>query len=201
MRLRPRRQCGSPPPTWGQYRLACVQRSHHRFTPTNVGTIGTTTSTKPRWTVHPHARGDNGPTPERAKTINGSPPRPWGQSRVALEALYRVRFTPTLVGTMNYPAQHVSMTSVHPHQRGDNEADKTADLYHCGSPPRSWGQSPQSVIRSGHFRFTPTLVGTIVLCSGRRFVFSVHPHARGDNYTRQSSHRKAHGSPPRSWGQ
>src|SRR5271157_634651 len=50
---------GSPPHTWGQFRIDFLGHDHRRFTPTHVGTIFFQNS---RWlsiTVHPHTRGDN----------------------------------------------------------------------------------------------------------------------------------------------
>ena len=51
---------GSPPRAWGQLERLQPVVGHRRFTPTGVGTIGRPTSARPRSTVHPHGRGDNG---------------------------------------------------------------------------------------------------------------------------------------------
>ncbi len=70
-----------------------------------------------------------------------------------------------------------------------------------GSPPRVWGQLPQTAARAHIPRFTPTCVGTTCpksLCSAYR---SVHPHVCGDNSLRIALPSIFLGSPPRVWGQ
>jgi len=71
-----------------------------RFTPTRVGTMPKKLASVAPLAVHPHARGDNGQFPTSYPPGTGSPPRAWGQSRVAGYASVRQRFTPTRVGTI-----------------------------------------------------------------------------------------------------
>ena len=93
-----------------------------RFTPTGVGTTIPIAFVASIVAVHPHGRGDNdfegayqsmfdrftptgvGTTMSRGSpqiTINGSPPRAWGQRR--------------------YRMLENRLQTVHPHGRGDNE--------------------------------------------------------------------------------
>ena len=50
-------------------------------------------------------------------------------------------------------------------------------------------------------RFTPTGVGTIALYGMVMDGVTVHPHGRGDNWTRFYLCDLTTGSPPRAWGQ
>src|SRR5262249_21889133 len=50
---------GSPPRTWGRFDLPAGEIAARRFTPTYVGTIFLTTSSRRTATVHPHVRGDD----------------------------------------------------------------------------------------------------------------------------------------------
>ena len=175
--------------------------------------------------VHPHARGDNDSassatgrrlrfTPTRVGTtdrcgsttrrFDGSPPRAWGQPRPSCRRLPgTLRFTPTRVGTtLTSTASRCRMT-VHPHARGDNDADAASGATSTrftptrvgttvrdaprhapryGSPPRAWGQLRRSAcggcVRSVH----PHARGDNVRCSlALAACRAVHPHARGDN--------------------
>ena len=94
-----------------------------------------------------------------------------------------------------------TITTVHPHGRGDNVVEPLYLDDPHGSPPRAWGQSvpyadPQ-VVR----RFTPTGVGTITHQPALLLPRAVHPHGRGDNASRNRIVKHPHGSPPRAWGQ
>jgi len=70
---------GSPPRAWGQYVLITHLRHPSRFTPTGVGTMKTAQMTTSALPVHPHGRGDNDGGPVQIRSLNGSPPRAWGQ--------------------------------------------------------------------------------------------------------------------------
>jgi len=55
--------------------------------------------------------------------------------------------------------------------------------------------------RKAAARFTPTRVGTTVRDYSEYIAPTVHPHACGDNYGKVKEVARAHGSPPRVWGQ
>ena len=130
--------------------------------------------------VHPHGRGDNNPVRSQLATLNGSPPRAWGQSVLGMSGPIVCRFTPTGVGTIVRPRRAPPGAPVHPHGRGDNPSrHRAADDPH-GSPPRAWGQSGRRDDGRHGNRFTPTGVGTMFL----QFVVD-----------------RPNGSPPRAWGQ
>ena len=131
--------------------------------------------------VHPPVRGDNGDLVMPEFEVTGSPPRAWGQPRMAWRSRGVLRFTPTCVGTTSDETACVEHYTVHPHVRGDNVTTTTVYLARkrftptCvgttiegrkpqgqmnGSPPRAWGQREGGLRRYIPIRFTPTCVGT-----------------------------------------
>src|ERR1051326_2898220 len=93
-----------------------------RFTPTCVGTISFASVLHTLLTVHPHVRGDNPHSAALPPFLIGSPPRAWGQCRIALHRDSLARFTPTCVGTILLLTTRWLAPSVHPHVRGDNSS-------------------------------------------------------------------------------
>ena len=192
---------GSPPRLWGQcpHRPAVVAPC--RCTPTPVGTIKRRASAVWETPVHPHARGDNAHWDRIKKGKRGTPPRPWGQYGNHQATRSLCRFTPTPVGTMTPHSHSPSITAVHPHARGDNLLLAYMELSTIGSPPRSWGQYCDLRSVQTEIRFTPTPVGTMSFSTSLLLLYSVHPHARGDNGNLIIFADNPTGSPPRSWGQ
>ncbi len=111
--------------------------------------------------------------------------------------------------------------AVHPHAGGENayrwrcdgpqnrftptRVGKTAigrdrNVRLSGSPPRGWGKLTRSGLGIGFTRFTPTRVGKTSVPLWWYGMFSVHPHAGGENLRRNSVRPTACGSPPRGWG-
>ena len=131
---------GSPPRTWGRLPGSRRRYRRPRFTPTHVGT--TRPGSPGRWTgaVHPHARGDDAPSPGRPARRDGSPPRTWGR----LEGRLADPLTPL----------------VHPHARGDDTEKRHDGWELIGSPPRTWGRQHGRRVVPVSERFTPTHVGT-----------------------------------------
>ena len=111
--------------------------------------------------VHPHGRGDNPVRSERRFFDAGSPPRAWGQSAGVRPGFVQFRFTPTGVGTICPARQVPRQVPVHPHGRGDNNANDAANVQPIGSPPRAWGQLEEEEEEYVYHRFTPTGVGTM----------------------------------------
>ena len=105
------------------------------------------------------------------------------------------------MGTIPGECDRIINVAVHPHGRGDNllAAERYQTAY--GSPPRAWGQCHRFRRRFPHPRFTPTGVGTMLPRTPRQPCQTVHPHGRGDNFTRPAASSTARGSPPRAWGQ
>ena len=152
---------GSPPRAWGQCGTGIDTQDAARFTPTGVGTMCSPERRRGRATVHPHGRGDNGPSGTVYGPPGGSPPRAWGQCSASFARIPQTRFTSTGVGTMGRRARRGSGAAVHPHGRGDNGGRGILRHQNAGSPPRAWGQSTRKARPLPDGRFTPTGVGTI----------------------------------------
>ena len=152
-----------------------------RFTPTCVGTIIPRLALPIVRPVHPHMRGDNLTLLPIPRPGAGSPPHAWGQYDLFHRHRFRVRFTPTCVGTMVRLLLLLVLSAVHPHMRGDNYGRRSRFHTTDGSPPHAWGQ--WSWRRQ------------------RRSSRPVHPHMRGDNRSRAERERIKDGSPPHAWGQ
>ena len=131
---------GSPPRAWGQQRPPPHRTGQHRFTPTGVGTTALRVGAQPSSQVHPHGRGDNVGDHAGRFSRSGSPPRAWGQPGRRLVAVPPQRFTPTGVGTTVSRYSAAGVCPVHPHGRGDNDAERRTGMNQVGSPPRAWGQ-------------------------------------------------------------
>src|SRR5690606_32800978 len=63
-----------------------------------------------------------------------------------------------------------------------------------------WGRQSDQEPAPGICRYTPTRVGTTVVCQVQQGSTAVHPHARGDDAARSTIYRKASGTPPRAGG-
>jgi len=176
----PIEEAGSPPRAWGRRPAHSRAAAVHRFTPTRVGTTSPPGTAPPSATVHPHARGDDIATGNRATFSDGSPPRAWGRPEDRLLDVEDQRFTPTRVGTTKKTCPRDGNRSVHPHARGDDSNNRTP--------------------KPACTRFTPTRVGTTAEEEAEESKPPVHPHARGDDGTVAVRVVSGAGSPPRAWG-
>ena len=177
---------GSPPRAWGRPHRQAWVADRGRFTPTRVGTTRNRTCTRPRSSVHPHARGDDYPTAAGPAATSGSPPRAWGRHKGGRDKWIAWRFTPTRVGRTRCASGSYPPLAVHPHARGDDGCATTGYGPVYGSPPRAWGRLHRvdHVRLSG--RFTPTRVGTTLEGGVWKGVRAVHPHARGDDWQKRA---------------
>ena len=105
------------------------------------------------------------------------------------------------MGTIWCATKSTISRAVHPHGRGDNDADAVHPDFPGGSPPRAWGQYRPLLATVTTRRFTPTGVGTIHDRAHTSACAAVHPHGRGDNAPTATDSRYSRGSPPRAWGQ
>ena len=134
--------CGSPPRAWGQLKKYPLSRNWptvhphgrgdnstgpsipsgpDRFTPTGVGTThGAVVFAVNCYRFTPTGVGTTPAPPARVNPCCGSPPRAWGQRRLASQQTDVLRFTPTGVGTTKCGACRPTNNT--------------------GSPPRAWGQ-------------------------------------------------------------
>ena len=188
---------GSPPHAWGILFGPSI-RLRSRFTPTRVG--NTICSTKPclqsRFTPTRVGNtktmafsGSSRFTPTRVgNTVDlapesvtfGSPPHAWGIARASLSTSRAI--------------------PVHPHTRGEHEADST-DRLDTTVHPHTRGEFISLTLQLEIRRFTPTRVGNTAViryCRSTNYAGSP-PHAWGI-LGRFHIKRISRGSPPHAWG-
>ena len=211
---------GSPPRAWGGPVAEADEVARRRFTPTGVGRTRHRHRARGRRPVHPHGRGEDVRDMGVKWFVCGSPPRAWGGRPPRRLARPAWRFTPTGVGRTRARARlgagrrftptgvgrtldHVvdcAGHAVHPHGRGEDEADYDAGRQKAGSPPRAWGGRRSSPGAARAPRFTPTGVGRTTWARSRSALLAVHPHGRGEDVNCSARARSSGGSPPRAWG-
>jgi len=130
---------GSPPRTWGRLPAASAAPFAQRFTPTYVGQTCPMTARAGSSPVHPHVRGADDATNNKAVAGSGSPPRTWGRRNKPPSNPLVPRFTPTYVG--------------------QTHGKPRIWLHLGGSPPRTWGRRRHTGEHHHQRRFTPTYVG------------------------------------------
>ena len=191
---------GSPPRVWGKPAPTAIAPSRRRFTPTRVGKTSNPAVLILGETVHPHACGENaaGSTPSIESA--GSPPRVWGKRGNSPSVHRGGRFTPTRVGKTCMAAPKSRPVAVHPHACGENVPLWFRALAKIGSPPRVWGKHVLSLSQMRQCRFTPTRVGKTPAIIRWVRMWSVHPHACGENSSAMVVVSASTGSPPRVWG-
>ncbi len=94
----PTRKKETPPRTWGRRKSEVKARLHRRNTPTHVGKTQKGVPCRGVPEKHPHARGEDGLSPQLLPGPVETPPRTWGRL-IRQRALRPVaRNTPTHVG-------------------------------------------------------------------------------------------------------
>ena len=90
--------------------------------------------------------------------------------------------------------------AVHPHVRGERDAEVPCLMYPYGSSPRAWGTAKFDGIHSLLRRFIPTCVGNGTQPIPWPCPLPVHPHVRGERVPGANEGRGLGGSSPRAWG-
>ena len=153
-----------------------------------------------RYTVHPHACGENSSENLSKKSHSGSPPRVWGKRLHHPVFQPDQRFTPTRVGKTYGLRRCRRKRTVHPHACGENGISLMPAYPGFGSPPRVWGKLLTLRHCVHHRRFTPTRVGKTQPYAYSPVPPTVHPHACGENQGNPVAESGGVGSPPRVWG-
>ena len=171
---------GSSPRSWGTAAGVDDVSTWFRFIPTLVGNSDSALFVGHHWSVHPHARGEQGHGAAFAAASFGSSPRSWGTVVLTPEYSISRRFIPTLVRNSKVIAAELRIEPVHPHARGEQRRRFVCRSSNSGSSPRSWGTVPIQPSRRSTRRFIPTLVGNRAMSMPKQVRSSVHPHARGE---------------------
>jgi len=136
---------GSSPRPWGTLLRRRDEGNVDRFIPTPVGNTSHERLDPPLLPVHPHARGEHVGIVESFCGRLGSSPRPWGTPAVHDSISLPNRFIPTPVGNTAAYMAKLSVTSVHPHARGEHWVDLASTVADVGSSPRPWGTPVQGL--------------------------------------------------------
>ena len=175
------REGGSSPRTWGTAAACPSIQNERRFIPTHVGNRLPLRSASALSTVHPHARGEQQMSQCPTGCSDGSSPRTWGTGHVGNDAVRQTRFIPTHVGNSQLTISHGTPLAVHPHARGE-QADEGSAQERC-------------------VRFIPTHVGNRLPLRLKFTVMSgSSPRTWGTGTAICASSSLAVGSSPRTWG-
>ncbi len=150
--------------------------------------------------VHPHARGERVSRTWMPRSLAGSSPRPWGTGRWRTAIGQEGRFIPTPVGNGPLSPSWRWRGAVHPHARGERVEFLVLPDTRPGSSPRPWGTGEVGRNKDLPSRFIPTPVGNGRPAPGCNRPMPVHPHARGERYSRSVAGHREVGSSPRPWG-
>ncbi len=172
----------------------------HRFIPTHVGntTISQGVQTIP--TVHPHTRGEHLNPMMISVYAHGSSPHTWGTRMSQIYGSDIHRFIPTHVGNTPFVLTCLCLISVHPHTRGEHHSACIIRASKGGSSPHTWGTLIILAIHANVSRFIPTHVGNTYPTSASSWVYTVHPHTRGEHVAPCRSWHPWPGSSPHTWG-
>ena len=150
---------GSSPRPWGTPVPAGEQDSVIRFIPTPVGNTWWHPPPRCPTPVHPHARGEHISNPMSSSMTCGSSPRPWGTHDTGSRNFSNGRFIPTPVGNTSADRTLGTITTVHPHARGEHRVHDAGRFPLRGSSPRPWGTRLLGHRQQRPERFIPTPVG------------------------------------------
>ena len=191
---------GSSPRTWGTVAPLSLYPCRGRFIPTHVGNRRRSSSGGRIVSVHPHARGEQACGKFVGANKHGSSPRTWGTARRRQHRRRGRRFIPTHVGNRLLWFQQREEPAVHPHARGEQNTPRRATTVPTGSSPRTWGTAMCNTLQKNATRFIPTHVGNRACGVNPNDCATVHPHARGEQSSRDAKGTRSTGSSPRTWG-
>ena len=134
--------CGPSPRAWGTLWPVPGPRSTLRSIPTCVGNATDFEVVDGLVSVHPHVRGERLSWFSGQYRYLGPSPRAWGTPASGEYAIFPSRSIPTCVGNALTQQSYYTLSTVHPHVRG--ERHHRSDLYadHLGPSPRAWGTRP-----------------------------------------------------------
>ena len=193
-------RCGTSPRLWGDWDSFGSRGVKIRYIPTLVGRFTKSPSTDAVLTVHPHACGEIETMLGETTIANGTSPRLWGDYRVPITEIDRIRYIPTLVGRLYLASCGEIDRPVHPHACGEICDLKQDVPPTTGTSPRLWGDYNTIANVGSAVRYIPTLVGRFARGANITAANAVHPHACGEiarDFSRILQHT---GTSPRLWG-
>ena len=176
---------GSSPLARGKCAAVAWLEDSAGFIPTRAGKMRCINSQRCRVKVHPHSRGEKNSAACLDKLYMGSSPLARGKSVVINGCGVLFRFIPTRAGKMGRSRSGCVTAAVHPHSRGENAAGLLGAGTRVGSSPLARGKSCGRSRHQIGVGFIPTRAGKISsaiwICGSK----PVHPHSRGENYSRR----------------
>ncbi len=131
---------------------------------------------------------------------SGPSPRAWGaRTLLALEP-FEDRTIPTCVGSTRAGRTRRSVSSDHPHVRGEHRSTPWAASLPYGPSPRAWGARRHPYRREDLRRTIPTCVGSTGAVARAASRCRDHPHVRGEHGPGRRCGRRGRGPSPRAWG-
>ena len=109
--------------------------------------------------VHPHTRGEHRNGSRRAHARDGSSPHARGTPRRDPQVSRPGRFIPTRAGNTPVYLSSLATVSVHPHTRGEHDAQVAAAVLFDGSSPHARGTPAPADSPCARNRFIPTRAG------------------------------------------
>ena len=110
------------------------------------------------------------------------------------------RYIPTRVGKTAVLITFIRKSPVHPHACGENGCINYVHSQISGTSPRVWGKRIVNSLRVYTGRYIPTRVGKTQHIIILPVIYSVHPHACGENLSPVCHSRYFAGTSPRVWG-
>ena len=110
------------------------------------------------------------------------------------------RTIPTGVGKTHFCRCRNSISSDHPHGRGENSYRLSGKHLRRGPSPRAWGKRMKTPVAKREKRTIPTGVGKTWKYDPVEAIEADHPHGRGENLALRPRRLEACGPSPRAWG-
>ena len=131
-----------------------------------------------------------------SRTCVGSSPHPRGTRPRELRLAFLFRFIPTPAGNPEYHIHHKSLSTVHPHTRGEPFFCGSGEAITAGSSPHPRGTRNSNRCIHLIYRFIPTPAGNPGRPVSAFMGNPVHPHTRGEPGTSTLTFSPVAGSSP-----
>src|SRR5271167_1281588 len=133
--------------------------------------------------------------------MNGPSPHAWGEHDVGNRLKTRNRTIPTRVGRTARSTPTTTLTSDHPHTRGENWDGGGFGNGTPGPSPHAWGEQRHVRRSPERSRTIPTRVGRTPFAYPRMVGLTDHPHTRGENRQSRRVSSRMNGPSPHAWGE